>query len=186
MSWKCLCALATIAISRAAAPPKLPFLDWGACPFEGCTYHRWTARKQLNVYDTWEASRRRIAQLSKGETVVGFTGLVITFRPGVIRMDRDFPGQNLKRGETILSYTYRGEGFSAVWFSGRYDPVFDISFHQMARWHGMRGVPLRRHLYRSRKKDMVGESPAQIGPNRLGKHEHEPSRFGPTEFRFFG
>ena len=43
-------------------------------------------------------------------------------------MDRDLPEQNLHRGETILTYAYRGEGTSAVWLEGRYYPDFDISF----------------------------------------------------------
>ena len=43
-------------------------------------------------------------------------------------MDRDLPGQNLRRGDTILTYSYRGEGFSAVWFKGKYQTEFDISF----------------------------------------------------------
>jgi hypothetical protein len=80
------------------------------------------------VYDTWKQSRHEIAQLSKGDRVVGVTGVVITFKPGVIRMDRDLPEQNLKRGDTILSYTYVGEGFSSVWFKGNYHSEFDLTF----------------------------------------------------------
>jgi hypothetical protein len=88
-------------------------------------------RKELEVYDTWKQTRQSSARLSKGDKVLGITGVVITFRPGVIRMDRDLPEQNLKRGDTILTYTYRGEGFSSVWFDGRFDHEFDISF---AKW----------------------------------------------------
>src|SRR5580658_4963819 len=36
-----------------------------------------------------------------------------------------------RRGDTIFTYAYRGEGFSAVWFKGKYHPLFDISF---AKW----------------------------------------------------
>jgi hypothetical protein len=46
-------------------------------------------------------------------------------------MDRDLEGSNLKHGDVILTYAYRGEGFSAVWFKGRYYADFDISF---TRW----------------------------------------------------
>jgi hypothetical protein len=108
--------------------PSLPFFDWKACPFEGCAYRQWTAREAVTVYDTWKQDRRSIARLSAGDTVDGVTGVVITFKPGVIRMDRDLPDQGLKRGDTILTYTYRGEGFAAVWFKGRYYSEFDISF----------------------------------------------------------
>src|SRR5215470_434714 len=108
--------------------PELPFFDWNACPFEGCVYREWTAEKPVVVYDTWKQTRKSMAQLSVGTKVMGITGVVITFRPGVIRMDRDVPDAGLKRGDTILTYTYVGEGFSAVWVKDKYDPSFDISF----------------------------------------------------------
>jgi hypothetical protein len=63
--------------------------------------------------------------------VTGITGVVITFQPGVIRMDRDLPAEHLLRGDTVLTYAYRGEGFSAVWLKGRYYTGLDISF---AKW----------------------------------------------------
>jgi len=48
--------------------------------------------------------------------VIGITGLVITIRLGRVRMDRDLAEQNLKTGDEILTYNYRGEGYSAVWW----------------------------------------------------------------------
>jgi hypothetical protein len=114
--------------SKVMAAPALPYVDRDACPFEGCAYREWTARKSAIVYDTWEEKRRQVARISVGEKVTGLTGVVITFRPGVIRMDRDLPEQHLKRGDTILTYTYKGEGFAAVWFKGIFYSEFDISF----------------------------------------------------------
>jgi hypothetical protein len=46
-------------------------------------------------------------------------------------MDRDLPAEGLRSGDTLLTYAYRGEGFSAVWFKGKYYSDFDISF---AKW----------------------------------------------------
>ena len=114
--------------SKAMAAPSLPYLDWNACPFEGCTYREWTARKPLVVYDTWENKRKPVGRLATGDKVTGVTGVVITIRPGKIRMDRDLPGGGLRRGDTILTYTYLGEGISSVWFKGRFYPEFDITF----------------------------------------------------------
>jgi len=127
------CLIVTSALSQEPAPkpmpePALPFLDWKACPFEGCSYREWTAQKPVTVYDTWKDGRRKVAQVAKGDRVVGVTGVVITFKPGVIRMDRDLPEQHLKKGDTILTYTYLGEGFSQAWFKANYYPEFDISF----------------------------------------------------------
>ena len=126
--------------SKAMAAPALPYYDWKACPFEGCAYREWTARKAVAVYDTWEQKRRPIARLSLGEKVTAVTGVVITFRPGVIRMDRDLPESGLKRGDTILTYTYKGEGFASAWFKGRFYSEFDISFTKWPNGDGCGGA----------------------------------------------
>jgi hypothetical protein len=116
---------------KAMAVPDLPFYDWSACPYEGCVYHQWTAYRPATVYDTWKQGRQPVARLAAGDKVTGITGGVVTLQPGLIRMDRDLPAEGLRSGDTILTYAYRGEGFSAVWFKGKYYPEFDISF---AKW----------------------------------------------------
>ena len=113
---------------KAMDAPALPFYDWGACPYEGCTYTQWTAHRSVTVYDSWKPGRRPISQLAEGDRATGITGAVVTLQPGQIRMDRDLPEQDLHRGDTILTYAFRGEGFSAVWYKGKYYPQFDISF----------------------------------------------------------
>ena len=110
------------------AEPALPLFDWGACPYEACIYREWTVHQIITIYDTWKPERREIAKANSGEKVIGLTGVVITYRPGTVRLDRDFPEQNLKQGDVILTYAYRGEGYSAVWLKGRFYQVFDISF----------------------------------------------------------
>src|SRR5215469_7139421 len=82
--------------------PKLPFFDWNACPFDGCAYRKWTAEAAVDVFDTWKPTRRRIATLPAKTVVSGVSGVVITKKPGVIRMDRDLPQDALRRGDTIL------------------------------------------------------------------------------------
>jgi hypothetical protein len=55
-------------------------------------------------------------------------GLVITYRPGLIHIDRDIPEAHLKQGDTILTYTFLGEGYSQVWINGFFHDEYDISF----------------------------------------------------------
>lgn len=135
-----LCSLLVCSLPLARAqdtgvpqptPPRLPYVDLGACPFEGCQYALWTARKRAVVYDTWKVNRKPIAHLAIGDKVQGLTGVVITYQPGMIRMDRDLPEEHLKRGDKILTYTYGGEGTSVVWTNGVFYKDFDISF---AKW----------------------------------------------------
>ena len=118
----------SLSLSGQAQQPTLPYYDWNACPGEGCTYGKWCTRRVLPVFDNYKNGRRQIAQLKPGDQVTAVTGVVITFRPGVIRFDRDYPEQGFKRGDTILTYAYRGEGTSAVWFKNKYLPDFDIAF----------------------------------------------------------
>jgi hypothetical protein len=131
-----LLVLAPVAGAQSTAPTSMPtapvpYLDWNACPFEGCVYRQWTALTAIKVYDTWKPQRHTVATLSKGDKVNALKGLVVTLKPGVIRMDRDLPDQGLKKSETLLTYAYVGEGMSAVWHNGKYYPEFDISF---AKW----------------------------------------------------
>jgi hypothetical protein len=114
--------------SNAPRCPALPYFDWNACPFEGCTYRQWIAAQVVPVYDTWKEKRRQIVQLAAGEKVVAITGVVITHKPGVIRVDEDIPDAKLKRGELILTYTYHGEGESAVCLKGKYYANYNIQF----------------------------------------------------------
>jgi len=125
---------------KEMAAPALPFYDWGACPYETCAYAQsWTAHKAVTLYDTWKAGRRAIGQLAAGDRVTGVTGVVVTAKPGVIRLDRDVARQNLKRGDTLLTYANRGEGYSAVWFKGRYYASFDVSFAKLLNGTGCGG-----------------------------------------------
>jgi hypothetical protein len=118
--------------SKAMAPPALPFYEAGVCPGEfRCYGDPWTVPRAMTVYDTYKDGRRAVAQLAVGDSVTPVTGVVITFKPGRVRMDRDLPDQGLRLGDTILTYAHRGEGYAAVWFKGRYFPDFDLTFEKL-------------------------------------------------------
>ena len=150
---------------KAMAEPALPFFDWKVCPFEGCAYRDWTAAKSIIVYDTWKRSRREIARLSKGDRVTGITGVVITYKPGVVRMDRDLPEQNLKQGDRILTYTYIGEGYAKVWFQGRFYSEFDLSFVKEPDGNGCSGAHCAASLVEPGKQVWWAEIKLESGRN---------------------
>lgn len=120
----------TALLLEAVDKPSTPYYDWDVCPGEGCVYRSWTARKATPVYaGSWNIhGNHRIAEIKAGEKVLALTGVVVTLKPGVIRIDRDLPAKQLKSGDTVLTYAYRGEGNSAVWFNGSYRPDYDIAF----------------------------------------------------------
>ena len=145
------------------AAPVLPFYDWKACPFEGCTYGKWVARKPTTAYTTWKAVRQSVMQILAGDAVTALDGVVITTVPGTIRMDRDLPAENLKQGDTILTYAYRGEGFSAVWFKDKYYAEFDISFARWPDGYGCGGAHCAATYLDLGKKDWWAEVKLESG-----------------------
>src|SRR5438034_1651310 len=80
-----------------ARGPRMPYVDWGACPFEGCVYREWIAERTATV----RTARRRDApvafRLSPGDKVVALTGVVITTEPGIAEFSREATLANLTR-----------------------------------------------------------------------------------------
>jgi hypothetical protein len=105
-------------VRPSPTPPSLPFFEWKACPFEGCTYREWKAEAVVSLYNTWKKSRTQVGTLAAGERVVAVTGVVITYQPGVVRIERDFEG--FKRGDRILTYASHGEGEITAWYKGAF------------------------------------------------------------------
>jgi hypothetical protein len=108
---------------RPPAQPPVPFYDWGACPFEGCTYRRWQAIRPVTA---WTArDRRQVAFTVKpGEWIRGVTGVVITSRPGIskvlVKMTLGSKAQvALSPGDLLYTLHDLGEGFDLFWYHGK-------------------------------------------------------------------
>lgn len=114
-----ICA-AILGMARAQETvPKLPRLDWGACPFACCQLGKWTATKNVTVFSDWKKGRRAVGHTGRGEVVTAITGVNITFEPGRIRVLKSFPEYGIKRGDVLPTYTYRGEGYIDFWWKGK-------------------------------------------------------------------
>jgi len=125
------------------AAPNMPYYEWNVCPGEGCVYGQWVARGSVMVYNTYRHERFAVARLAAGDRVSARTGVVVTVKPGIIRMDRAVAKYDLKPGDKILSYAYSGEGFATVWFNGRLIQGFDISFTKWPDGAGCHGASCR-------------------------------------------
>ena len=113
--------------SMAAAQdikPPTPYLDRGACPFECCTYRRWTVEADTVVYKQRSETSGVAFRVKKGDHVTGVTGIVVTLKPGkvvvkkahVLDQDRKL---RLKPGDVFYLLHYEGEGYSKIWFRGK-------------------------------------------------------------------
>lgn len=108
------------------------FIERGVCPGEACTYTVWRARSIIPVRETPTDSLQSVRAIEEGELVCALTGEVHTV-PGHFVAEREHG--RYEQGDTIVVYTYRGEGRFLVEFDGeRYEE--DLGF---SPWGGTPG-----------------------------------------------
>ncbi len=124
--------------SKEKTKPPLPYLDWGACPFECCTYREWVANAPINVYKSRNEKSGVVFTLKKDERAHAITGVVATHKLGVTEILKpvkigytsisDKPQLSLKPGDIVYTLHYAGEGFEVFWYQGKtYSDELSIS-----------------------------------------------------------
>ena len=108
--------------ATAQRRPPAPYNDRGACPFECCTYRQWTVDKPTVVRAAMRDKAPIAFRLTRGQRVIGVTGVVITTEPGIAEalQDRDEGDVRIAKGERIYLYTNQGEGWVKAWSRGQF------------------------------------------------------------------
>ena len=118
----------TITDSTQHRQPSTPsyYEDYGACPFECCTYRRWTVNADTIFYKGRSTNSPAVFHAKKGEHVTGLTGVVITLRPGKALVKKvttlGIAGMHqvrVKAGDILYLLHYEGEGVYKFWYRGR-------------------------------------------------------------------
>lgn len=104
-------------------PPALP-----ATAEQNWIVKRFKMERAAAIYDTWAAKRKKIAELPRGTVVSGLRKLSVVYEPDVITITAAMPKLELNAGDTILRYTYEGEGFADFWIKGKWYKEFDGAF----------------------------------------------------------
>ncbi len=113
------------AIPKSQQKPPSYYEDFGACPFECCTYREWVVVKPTVFYKNRDTKSPIIFRTQKGEHITGLTGVVITLKLGKAIMKRSFvlgDEKNkiqAKRGDVLYLLHYEGEGCYKFWLRGR-------------------------------------------------------------------
>jgi hypothetical protein len=122
-------ASTALAASSGETPPN-PYEDWGACPFECCTYREWRASSAATAYTDRAESSPIAFSIAKGEKVRAITGVVVTTRYGMVKLRTAMkigipktakspdPILSLQAGEAIYTLHYEGEGSYLFWYKG--------------------------------------------------------------------
>lgn len=115
--------VAAVAETNRDAPP-VPYYDWGACPFECCTYREWITDASVLLRPAVGATQAVVETLARGEHVQAVTGVVVTRRTGRVKMLRAAtldPANpvTVRAGDILHTLHPRGEGVDVFWFKGR-------------------------------------------------------------------
>ena len=126
--WLVYFPLATAAAAPQDQPP-MPFHDWGACPFECCTYREWTAVSPVTAFKSRDERGAIAFQVRRNERVVAISGVVVTHKTGVLEARNPtkvgyLPGSkdpvlSLKPGDRVYALHYVGEGNEVFWYQGK-------------------------------------------------------------------
>jgi hypothetical protein len=110
------------AFSHLLAQPPSPFIDKGACPFEGCVYRTWVANKEIHVVAA-PGSSKEVGVVQSGTRVLGLTGEVHSI-PLLVHATWNHPDLNapnrilIPRGSAYYVIHYVGEGVWLCWYKG--------------------------------------------------------------------
>jgi hypothetical protein len=120
-----LCFLFFTGGQTLAQSLKLPYVDKNVCPFECCEYREWVATKATTVYKEMRDGSAAAFTVKKGEKVDALTGIVITTKPGQVRIlqNTNLDGLSVKKGDILSILTYHGEGFFTVWHKGKFSQI---------------------------------------------------------------
>jgi hypothetical protein len=134
--WVLLVASQSASAAESTKTPRLPYLDWGACPFECCTYRDWTAEAPIKVYKNRNEKSALVFLVNKKETVQAITGVVVTHHAAPVQVLKpvklgyrgtaESPMLSLKPKDKLYALHYAGEGNEVFWYQGKtYVDVID-------------------------------------------------------------
>ena len=119
-----LIGLCVAASGRTTPPaPVVPYEDYGACPFECCTYRMWTVEADTEIRSDRRDGAPVAFRVRRGEQVVGITGVVVTTKLGraIVRepIVIELPKPGLMPGSLVYVLSYVGEGVWKIWAGGQ-------------------------------------------------------------------
>src|SRR5712692_1957873 len=101
--------LATIATAQQTPPttstnssfsePKLPVIEYDACPGKGRIVPNWKISRNSPVYSSWQDQRTQTGTLKAGEKVTVLAGVNVTREPDKILVTQPFPDIFLMPGD---------------------------------------------------------------------------------------
>lgn len=115
--------------AKAQEKPPANYENWGVCPFECCEYRDWTASADIPVHESRSDKSPVAFKLHTQEKLRALTGVVVTEKAGIVRINKavqdgylkgnEKPQLTLKTGDIVYILTPLGEGSYLFWYRGK-------------------------------------------------------------------
>jgi len=108
-------------LGRSNTPkPKLPVVDYNACPGKGVTVPNVKVEKSGQIYPSWLGNGTPIGKLKAGEELTVLAGVNVVREPdkAVIKFVGRFDDPSLKVGDVALGYGAEADGNIVFWSNG--------------------------------------------------------------------
>jgi hypothetical protein len=118
--------------------PKLPVVDYNACPGKGVTVPNVEISEDYRMYRSWQGNGKSVARLKAGEKVTVLGGVNVIREPdrAVIKyVDTYMDSSLLKVGDIVFGYGIEAGGGDVFWANGLW---FDVGDESVAE-HGLCG-----------------------------------------------
>lgn len=122
-----------VAVTQA---PALPLVVQPALPGEGWVPGTYPLRGSATIFDTWKVNRHLVVKLPAGTPVTLISGLSQIIKPDRIVLTSPVAELGLHSGDTLLRYTYWGEGNADVWVNGWWHTGADLGWVKNADGSG--------------------------------------------------
>lgn len=108
--------------------PKLPVIDYKACPGEGRTVPNWKIKREDKIYSSWQGKRVLVGTLKAGEEVTVLAGVNVIRKPDRALVTQADGNLRLKPGDVVLLYGLHSDGYydfwaKGIWFTYYYEAV---------------------------------------------------------------
>jgi hypothetical protein len=101
--------------------PRIPYIDYGRCPFECCQFGKWIVKSTIPVYEFEDDTTVIDYFLRMDDTIFAETGNLHIEQFGKILVTK--PVDEFGVGDTLIALSCWGEESYRVWTKGRFYEV---------------------------------------------------------------
>lgn len=101
-------------VKELGSNPMEPYVQKNVCPFEGCQYGNWIAKRNVTIYKEQSINSKKVGQVQSEEQVNAIKGDMVFTQIEKVLVTESF--NKFLKGDTVFILSYQGEGYYSVWY----------------------------------------------------------------------